>query len=75
MVSLTADPMFARSGGSEPMIDSAAGAPASPMPAPMSRFLADLGFKTPPEVDELAKQSFFVQSARSSSGSWTRTWC
>jgi hypothetical protein len=41
----------------------------------MSRFLADLGFKTPPEVDELAKQSFFVQSARSSSGSWTRTWC
>ena len=43
------------------MIDSAAGAPASPMPAPMSRFLADLGFKTPPEVDKLAKQSFFVQ--------------
>ena len=26
-----------------------------------SRFLADLGFKTPPEVDKLAKQSFFVQ--------------
>ena len=43
------------------MIDSVAGAPASPMPAPMSRFLADLGFKTPPEVDKLAKQSFFVQ--------------
>ena len=35
VVSLTADPMFARSGGSEPMIDSVAGAPASPMPAPM----------------------------------------
>ena len=32
VVSLTAEPMFARSGGSEPMIDSVAGAPASPMP-------------------------------------------
>ena len=36
VVSLTAEPMFARSGGSAPMIDSVAGAPASPMPAPMS---------------------------------------
>ena len=36
VVSLTAEPMLARSGGSEPMIDSVAGAPASPMPAPIS---------------------------------------
>ena len=35
VVSLTADPMFARAGGSESMIDSVAGAPARPMPAPM----------------------------------------
>ena len=34
-MSLTAEPMSARSGGSEPMIDSVAGAPASPMPTPM----------------------------------------
>src|SRR3954451_6190749 len=36
VVSLTADPMLARSGGSDPMIDSVDGAPASPMPAPIS---------------------------------------
>ena len=35
VVSLTAEPTFARSGGSAPMIDSVAGAPARPMPAPM----------------------------------------
>lgn len=36
VVSLTAEPMLARSGGSALMIDAVAGAPASPMPAPMS---------------------------------------
>ena len=36
VVSFTAEPMPARSGGSAPMIDSVAGAPARPMPRPMS---------------------------------------
>jgi hypothetical protein len=35
VVSLTAEPMLARSGGSAPRIDSVAGAPASPIPAPI----------------------------------------
>ena len=36
VVSFTAEPMLLRAGGSELMIDSVAGAPASPMPTPMS---------------------------------------
>src|SRR3954447_18322378 len=35
VVSLTAEPMFPRSGGSDAVIDSVAGVPARPMPAPM----------------------------------------
>ena len=38
-----------------------------------SRFLTDLGFKTPAKIDELAASRSSPRSARSSSGSWTRT--
>jgi hypothetical protein len=43
VVSLTADPTPALARGSEPMIDSVAGAMVMPMPTPMTSMLASTG--------------------------------